>query len=475
MINRITSDEYAQQLKDAINSRNPTYDTEVGPIPDLIVYPAARVFELQNERIRAVQQLLSLINDGSFTDSDLDDFVYNEQLIRLPGAKSQVTLTFSRATIPTSDITIKANFPVSTLPDENTGESYMFMTLVDATLYASNAASYYNANTGKYELNVAAESVLGTAANMVGTNRVTRPSRPLVNFDSVTNVSVSTGGSDAETNVSIISRYYLSLMGTSPAPVSGIKKILRNVYTQVLDSNIVFGNNPLNVRSATDGGAVDTYVIGNTPLTAIETIVFPGVSQVVNLTSQPINSISLVKNVATSYIYTQDIDFVLVKDVSGNAGSVRAIDGIRWLPTGACPAVGESIEVTYAYNALMLVLQNAFLADDKNIPSRDMLFKVATQADVTLTARIKVKAGYTVTSVVDAARQAILALVNGYLLNEPVEASDIQAIVRSFSSVGNFIIDNLSRVGSTGVSDIAIGANEYARIAEPDLVITVIA
>jgi len=427
----------------------------------------ARVFELQNERIRAVQQLLSLVNDGSFTNSDLDDFIYNEQLVRLPGTKSQVTLTFSRATIPTVDITVKANFPVATLADETTGQAYTFMTLVDTTLVAANAASYFNDITQRYELNVAAESLLNTAANMVGANRIIRPLRPLQNFDSVTNVAASTGGSDPETNDSAIDRYFLSLMGTSPAVVSGIKKILRDLYTSVLDSNVVFGNNPLNVRSATDGGAVDVYIIGEAPVTVIETIVFPGVNQVISLINQPIISIDLVSG------YVQGVDFDLIFDTSGNKGSVRAADGIKWLPGGLAPAVGSSVDVTYTYNALLTILQNAFLADDKNIPSRDMLYKIGDKINTTITARIKVRPGYTQTSVVNAVGQAILALINGYKLDDEVEASDIQAVARSFTSVDNFIIDNLSKVGSIGTADIPISANEYARLASSALFLTI--
>ena len=149
-ITRKTAEEYAQEIKDSIISRNADYDTEVGPIPDLIVVPMSSVFELQNERIRAVQSLLSLVNDGSFSDADLDDFIFNEQLIRLPGGRSQVVLTFSRATVPPTNLPIKANFPVATLSDESTGETFTFLTTEEVTLVAANAASYFNSTTQRY-------------------------------------------------------------------------------------------------------------------------------------------------------------------------------------------------------------------------------------------------------------------------------------------------------------------------------------
>ncbi len=467
-ISRKTADQYAQEIKSAINSRNSTYDTEVGPIPDLVVVPMASVFELQNERIRAVQQLLSLVNDGSFTDRDLDDFVFNEQLIRLPGSKSQVSLTFSRATVPTSDITIKANFPTGTLPDESTGQAFTFITLADATMVAANAAAYFNNITQRYELNVAAEGLIGAASSNVGQNRITRPLRPLVGFDSVTNKAVATGGRDAETSAQLIDRYFLSLMGTSPDVVNGIDKIVRDVFTSVIDSNVVFGNNPLNVRSATDGGAVDVYIIGNTPVTVTESIVFPGIDQVIPLSKQPVN------NITSAGAFVQGVDFVLVKDSSGNKNSVRAVDGIKWLPSGSAPVVGSVVSVTYTYNILITVLQSGFTTDDKNVPSRDILFKVADQIDITLSANIKIRPGFNPQAVVDACSTAILNLINGDLLGAPIEASDIQAVVRSFSSVDNFVITNLAKTGSIGLSDIAINPNEYPRMSPFDLALTVI-
>ncbi len=465
-ISRKTADEYAQEIKDAINSRNGSYDTEIGPIPDLAIVPMSSVFELQNERIRSVQQLLSLINDGSFSDADLDDFIFNEQLIRLPGAKAQVTLTFSRATVPTSNITIKANYPVGTLPDEDTGQAFTFLTLTNTTLVAANAPAYFNNTSQRYELNVAAEGLVGSQSSNVGQNRITRPLRPLVGFDSVTNQTVATGGRDLETNAEAIDRYFLSLMGTSPDVVNGINKIVRDIFTSVVDSNVVFGNNPLNVRSADDGGAVDVYIIGNTPSAAIDTIVFPGVDQVIPLLHQPVNSIIS----AGSFI--QGVDYVLVKDISGNKGSIRAADGIKWLPGAAAPVVGAVVIVTYTYNVLVQVLQDGFTTDDKNAPGRDILFKVADQIDITLAANIKIRPGFDVQTVVNACSNAILSLINSDLLGASVEASDIQAVVRSFSSVDNFVITNLAKVGFTGLVDIPIGPNEYPRIATPDLILT---
>lgn len=467
-ISRKSADDFANDLEEAILGRNSSYDTKVGPIPDLLIRPVSNVLELQNERIRAVQQLLSLTNDGTFTDSDLNDFVYNELLVRLTGARSQVTLIFSRVAPPTANITVRANYPVATLADEETGEAITFTTLVDTTMVAANAPAYFNSATQRYELQVAAQAVSGTSSGNVAANRVIRPLRPLSGFDSVFNRDPATGGRDAETNAQLISRYFISLLGTSPGVVNGIEKILRDNYPEVEDSNVVYGNNPLNVRSATDGGAVDVYTIGTTPISYTENIVFPGVNQVISLSRQPVS------NITSAGSYTQGTDFILVADSSGNSGSIRAEDGIKWVPSGTYPAIGDVVSVTYSYNGLMQVLQDAFTQDDRNVPGRDILFKEADRVDITLSANIKIRSGYNVTSVVDAISAAVLALLNDSNLSDDVEASDIQAVVRSFSSVDNFVITNLAKVGFTGTSDIAIGDNEYARMESADLIITVV-
>jgi uncharacterized phage protein gp47/JayE len=466
-ISRKTADEFATDLEGAVLSRNSSYDTKIGPIPDLVIRPTANVLELQNERIRSVQQLLSLVNDGSFTDTDLDNFVFNELLLRLRGSRALATLVFSRATVPTTDLVVQANFPVATLADESTGITVTFLTLAQATLVAANASAYFNPDTQRYELLISAQATSAAEAGNVGPNRIRRPLRPLNGFDTVFNRDTAIDGRDPETADQLVSRYYLSLVGTSPATINGLKKILRDQYPTVADSNIIYGNNPLNVRASSDSGAVDVYVIGAVPTSITENVVFPGPDQVISLNHQPIIAISG----AGSFV--QGTDFTLVKDTSGVDGSVRAQDGIKWLSSGTTPAIGDVVAVTYSYNGLVQQLQDAFSTDDLTVPGRDLLFKVAIQVDVTISASIKIRAGFSVPSVVSAVSSAILALINDSKLGNDVEGSDIQAVVRAFTGVDNFVITNLARVGQTGTSDISVDDNEFARINVVDLILTV--
>lgn len=467
-IQRKTSADYANDLANSITSRNTEYDTQVGPIPDLVINPLAGVLELQNERTRAVQSLLSLINNGSWQDADLNNFVYNELMLRSSGSRATTTLVFARSTPPTVDTTVKTNFPVSTLADEQTATSFTFITLADATMVAANAPSYFNPSTQKYELHVPAMSIASNSLTNVGPNRIIKPLRPLSGFETVTNPDAAINGADTESNTQLIERYFLSLMGSSPAVVRGITKTLRALYSNVLDSNIVYGNNVLNTRAAADAGATDVYFIGSIPSAKTENFTFPGANQVIPFTYQPVINITNISG------YVQGTDYILVRDTSGYAGSVRGSDGVKWLTTATTtPAVGAVITVSYTYNVLNTTLQNEFTAEQNQVIARDILYKSATQVDTTLSANIKILAGYNQTTILGLISTAILNLFSNYKLGMNVEGSDIQAVVRSFTSVDNFVITNLSRVGAAvSITDMVIGANEFARMAPTDLILT---
>jgi uncharacterized phage protein gp47/JayE len=468
-IQRKTAAEFAVDIGTAIQSRNSDYDTRIGPVPDLVINPMAAVLELQHERVRSVQQLLSLQDDGSFTSQDIDEFVKNEGLLRLQGGRSRVTLVFSRAAVPTVDLTVRANFPVSTLPDEVSGSTVTFITSADATLVAAQASAYFNPVTQRYELQVPAISLAtGIDAN-IGPNRAKRPLRPLVGFDSVSNADGAIGGRASETNSELIERYFVSLTGTSPTTIDGITKILRNLYPSVIDSYAVYGNNSLNVRSATDGGAIDVYTIGDIPTTITESVVFTGVGQVLPLKRTPVLSLTGITG------YSLGVDFLLSSDTTGVAGSVRAIDGVYWLSSAAStPAIGTTLNVTYTYNSMQTVLQSAFATSENDAAGRDILFKQGSEKSIVIAAQLKPTSGFIGTTVVSLVNTAILDALDAYKLNQDVELSDIDLIARSFSGVDNFIITQLSLVGGSGVADIPIAANEYATLAQANLVITLI-
>lgn len=464
-----TAGDFATDLESAILDRNANYDTKVGPVPDLVINPVANVLELQNDRIRSVQQLLSLQNDGSWTSDDLNAFVYNELMVRNSNSGSTVNLIFSRLAPPTVDVTVQTNFPVATLTDEDTNLSVTFVTTASVTMVAANAYSYFNPTTQRFELSVPAFAISGASASNVAPGRINRPLRALVGFDSVTNRDAATGGVDTESDSALIRRYYLSIRGASPAVTTGISRILRDKYPSVVDSLVVYGNNVLNTRAATDTGAVDVYIIGSSITTITENVIFMGTGVVMPLTYQPVMSIVSIG------AYVQGTDFNLVHTNTGYANSTRAADGPQWSPTAATtPTLYDTLTVVYTYNSLMSTLQAAFTQPDSLVVGRDILFKEATQVDVQLTAQLKVRPGYNVAATLAAITSSISVFINNMILSQDVELSDIQAVVRSYVAVDNFIISLMAKVGNTGTTDIIIADNEFTRIAPANLNVTTI-
>jgi len=473
-ITRKSAVEFASILSNAIKQRNSSYDTAVGPIRDIYIEPTASALEVQSNSIYQVQQLLTLANGASFTAADLDAFVYNESMVRNKGGRAKVELTFQTSQIPQSDVTIRAGFAVATTEDETTGISVTFTVDSDTTLYVSDVYSHLvTVNGAQYvQLKVpATASVSGTIGN-VGPYRVVRALRPMPIFSAVFNEMPASGGTNLETNAELIRRYLTSIVGSSPSVIGGIEKIIRSQFNNVQDMNIVYGNSVYNLRSANDGGAVDVYLIGETQATATDYVTYTGPSQTLKLSKQPVISIDSVMDSVSEYVQYPSVgaSYKLEKDAGSYAGSNKASDGVYFIPSAATlPALGTVLTVEYKYNSLPASMLAEFSKPDRDVPGRSLLFKEAMQVDLSMSASIKVRSGFNVISTKNSVRSAILSYVNSLKLGEPVEASDIQAVVRRYTGVDNFVINNLSRLGSTGVSDVTASPFEYMRIADIDL------
>jgi len=475
-VSKITSTQFEQQLADDIGVRDSTVDTVVGPVRDFVIRAPSRVFEAQNERIRALFQLLALQNVNTLDPTDIDAFVFNEQVLRSTGTPSFITLTFSRVATPQFDLTIPANFPVGTDSDPDTGVQTTFVTLEAVTLFAATAGAYFNGVTNRYELNVTAASVTSGQSTSVGRNRVTKPLRPLLGFDSVTNKELSQGGLAAEINQQVADRYFLRIQGTEIGTPAGLSRYVRQTFGNVQDLLVVQGNDPFLTRAAVDAGAVDVWILGASPIQRTITVSFPGRLVLIPFDRQP--GIS-VQSVQAGPIFVQNVDYTYVSDTGINSRSVRGQDGIVFLATGSAPAIGTPTTITFTYDNLIVALQSFFGGVEYKESGRDELFRRGIQVDIAIQAQLRVNAGNP-TVVLAQVTQAILDFINGstvqrgYGLGQDVEEFDIDGVLSRIPGVDNFIFLLLAPVGSTGVADIPIASNQYARISLANLAITLI-
>jgi uncharacterized phage protein gp47/JayE len=474
-IDKVTSTQFQDQIRTAITDRAATHDTAYGPIKDIVIDPMAVVLERQNDRIRTVSLLISLTNSSSFTEADLDALVYNEGMIRIQGAKASATVVFSRSTAPTVDVVVQRGFPIATQTSEASGSAVTFVTTEARTMFASTAASYFNLNTQRYELQVPVESIIEGSSGIVGPSRINRPLRPLTFFDSVTNTASSVGGRDRETNDELIQRYLIAILGREISTPDGVAKYARDNFPDVTDLLTVYGANPLMIRAASEAGAVDAYVIGEQLTTQTDNVTYLGVGQLIPITLPPLVAVNSVVRVASSTTYTEGTDYSVVFDASGNGRSERAIEGIKFLLQTPPLVPGDLIAITYTYNNLIRNLQTGFEQDDTFVHGRDLLFKRGIEVDIILEAQLRVTTGFNAPSISTLVKSTVLSFVNALKLGADVENSDLQGAVRTISGVDNFIITRLVRDSTaSGTTDIIIADNEFARIADVDLVLTLI-
>lgn len=463
---KITADQFSTSLNTSIQDRNRSHDTEIGPIPDIVVEPISFVLENQNNRIRDVSRLVLLDSVGEFADEDVNNFVFNEFILRNRGGKSSVTLIFSRATIPQTDQTVQQNFPVATDPDESTGETVVFVTTESKTLQAASAASFFNIETGRYELEVTARATVTGKIGEVGPGRINRPLRPLAGFDIVENRNRSSSVTGRETNTELLERYRISIIATQIATRSGIRSYIKRNFPDAGDILVVNSGDPLITRAGTDSGAVDIFITGSQTVTRQDSAEFVGVNQLIVLENQPATEIVNISG------FTLNTDYEFVKDTSGVSDSVRAQDAIRFLPGGSSPTIGNTINIEYLQNTLISDIQSSLEDADSDAGGQDPLARLGTQVDTTLSAQLIVLPGFSFTSIRSSVIDTIVEFINSFGLDDDVERSDIQSVVRQISSVDNFIFNILDRVGGTGNSDIIIDKNEFARIESGNITIT---
>jgi uncharacterized phage protein gp47/JayE len=479
-VTKTTPQQYAAAITNGITSLNKSYDTQMGPIPDIVINPVSTVLSAQNSDILQLQSLLALVQNGSYTYADLVGFVANEGIYPNSGAQATVNLVFSTATV-LSTLTVASGFPVSTQVDEISNQSVTFVTMEQASLPYATRSSYYNAVTQRYELSIPAIATTGGESGNVAANRITRPLRPLVGFSSVFNRDAAQGGMNATTSQELIERYLIAIVGSAQSVASGTRSVALDLFPNVRDVAIVYGYNPLLTRAAYDAGAVDEWIMGTSNSTRQDVRTFTGRGIPIVLINQPVQSVTSVVNGAT--VYTEGVDWTFVKDTSGNSGSVRGYDSVVFTFGGAAPVAGASLIISYIQNSLVEYIQTTYDSPSNYVFGRDLLIRQGVAVPVQIYAELQVGFGLAYNTVLAQVQTAILGFVDSLLLNARIpgvsaggslQMSDVNAVVRRLSGVDNFIMTTFSVVGGTGAADIPIGFNQYPTLDAVNLIIVAI-
>jgi hypothetical protein len=471
VLENISAQQYANDIATAINDRDKTLDTRIGPINNLFITPFSRVCERQNNRAVYLSNLASLKYVDKVRVEDLDEFVYNEGIVRWAGSRATTTVTFSRAQPPTVDIVVPLNLPLATASDPSTGQSVVFRTVETKTMYAAAASSYYNADTGKYELDVAVASVSTGESTDVGAYSITIMRRPISGFDEIFNVSATTSGKGVETNAELATRYLLHVRGSKDGSPAGIKRSLLDNFSSVEDVYVVYGTNTYLTREQSDAGAVDIWVKGSTQIDSRYTVSYPGIETLIPLPNQPLVEVSDIFDGATHFV--EGTDYEVVTGEGEYAYSNLGSDGVKFIVGGAAPTVGAAIVITYKYNSLVNLLAAYYTQPEYYMMGMDRLFRWAQPQYLEIDVSLTVSAGNPDT-VAGNVRTVIQDYINGLALGVDVEEFDLDREVGKLYGVDNLIWNQLSLAGSTGVGDIAIGPNQYAYIQTGSLNVTLV-
>lgn len=160
-------------------------------------------------------QLLSMMRASTSTGSDLDSWMADYGVTRLPAVASNGNVTFSRFT-PTSQALIPFGSVVQTADG-----SQKYQVVSDTTNSAYTVAGYVIAS-GTSSVTVPVTALTPGSAGNAAIGQVTVLTQAITYVDTVTNAAAFVNGADAETDVQLRARFVLYIASLARATVNAI-------------------------------------------------------------------------------------------------------------------------------------------------------------------------------------------------------------------------------------------------------------
>jgi len=179
-----------------------------------------------------IQWLLVLVlqatRASTSTGNDLDTWMSDFTLTRLPASSATAIVTFSRLSPA-----IAATIPAGALIKTNDG-SATFSVAVDTTNAAwSETAGGYQLPAGTSSVPVPVSCQTAGSVGNVQANTITLMATPLVGVDSVTNALPAVGGADAETDAAFRLRFQNFIGSRSRATLASVEFAITSVQAGV--------------------------------------------------------------------------------------------------------------------------------------------------------------------------------------------------------------------------------------------------
>lgn len=404
-------------------------------------------------------------------EEDINNFCATFSVTPRPSTQATGTVTLYTYTEPPDTIDITNGTIVNTggaIPVE-------FEIDGDYSIPYATRNSYYNATNERWEIECNVKSVNAGSEYRAGTGTITRIQTAISGIEGVINAAPVTGGTDAETIASRLSRVVTKFQGRDMGPTAGLENFIL-VYADAV--NTVGANNVLMERDQGLGGMIDFYIIGSdlestTDEVAITTeglitgINVSYTSTGIALQSPPASSIiSVVKNdVVLSPSY-----YELVVDTGVYSKSTTANDVVSLTAAGISAvgsfSDGDVVEVSYNYNALLHTIEGQLSSTVNHFHNRDYLLREMIPVTVDVAMRLQVIAGQDFDSIAGSVELEIASFINAIQDEGSVELADVIGVAKNYTGVDNIDITTASLTPTgggtlTAQGDILLGSNEY--------------
>jgi len=406
--------------------------------------------------------------------TDIEKLGRNFQLRRKGPIKATGTITFYSFEPPATTITIDRGTTVvsKALPD---GTAQQYVTTQDATLGATD----FNANTGRYEVDVTMRAVIAGADANVPPGTISGMLTPISGISGVYNYNAVTNGADYEALSTFRKRLKSVLTGNNAGTSDGYYQTIIRI-SDVVDARIASADTGIETLRRGDVGAVDIYVRGLISTQApTETYTVPSSTPYEYVVSkQPIDLLAMDSFILTGSVtgtLVKDTHYTIVQDTSKYGGSVDGAD--KFVFTNVTP--GEDITIVFSYNSLIESLQTFMEDDSRKVLGADLLVKSAKPRRINVGGTIRVLAGYTASNIVTNVISALSTYLDTYTIGEEVQQSDVLAAITNTTGVDDVTVplEVFEEDSTTGdlVQDVSgniiIPADSYA--VAGDITITV--
>ena len=469
-----TVDDIRTDLDREIGNVLPNLDISSGaPERDMFIEApiAGQLLDLWNSVIYTAKLHAPHTYTDDIETSDLLTYMSNYDVTPEGETYSEGTVTFYSNTAPTQDIIITDGTIVKT----NEYTPVEFAVQGTYIMYATIAASYYNSNTERWEIDCSVKALVAGATSRAGANTVISLASGISGIAGVTNEDPITGGEEAETAEEALQRVLEKFEGRGLASTQGLINYIRAYATAI---NVVGANDPEMERDEGLGGMIDFYIIGETLTNSVDTITITqeGLETGLNVTytstgiileNQPVHTIvSLIVNdevIPTEY-------FELSQDTGILAKSTQSSDQIIITSTGISNGFSfedeDEVEVNYLYNSLLATIEEDLNSTSNHYQNRDYLAREMDPVTVAVYIKFSVVAGQDFDLISPTVETEISAFINSIQNAGSVERADIVGVVKAIATVDNVDLTTMTITPTNGGTltaqgDILLDKNEY--------------